>query len=151
MSVQYNAGKNGWNGTCLVLQWWRLHLPMLPSSIPGQGAKIPHGSQPWNQNIKRKQYCNKFKKDFENGLPKKKNSFKKWMDWNAHWRFKVSDAPFVFIHKYISLGCKLDFLKYWTGGYFKPNIHHQYSTFPVISLMISYVPKRVLFPNHCYG
>ena len=28
--------------------------------IPGQGAKIPHASGPKNQNIKQKQYCNKF-------------------------------------------------------------------------------------------
>ena len=33
-------------------------------SIPGQGAKIPHAAQPNNQNIKQKQYCNKFNKDF---------------------------------------------------------------------------------------
>ena len=26
-------------------------------SIPGQGPKIPHASQPKNQNIKQKQYC----------------------------------------------------------------------------------------------
>ena len=32
--------------------------------IPGQGAKIPHASWPKNQNIKQKQYCNKFNKDF---------------------------------------------------------------------------------------
>ena len=31
-------------------------------SIPGQGAKIPHASGPKNQNIKQKQYCNKFNK-----------------------------------------------------------------------------------------
>ena len=35
--------------------------------IPGQGAKIPHASGPKNQNIKQKQYCNKFNKDFKNG------------------------------------------------------------------------------------
>ena len=35
-------------------------------SIPGQGAKIPHPSWPNNQNMKQKQYCNKFNKDFEN-------------------------------------------------------------------------------------
>ena len=29
-------------------------------SIPGQGAKIPHASQPKNQNVEQKQYCNKF-------------------------------------------------------------------------------------------
>ena len=36
-------------------------------SIPGQGARIPHASQPKNQNIKQKQYCNKFNKYFKNG------------------------------------------------------------------------------------
>ena len=29
-------------------------------SSPGQGAKIPHASWPKNQNLKQKQYCNKF-------------------------------------------------------------------------------------------
>ena len=33
--------------------------------IPGWGAKIPHALQPKNQNIKQKQYCNKFNKDFK--------------------------------------------------------------------------------------
>ena len=35
-------------------------------SIPGWGTKIPHASQPKKkkQNIKQKQYCNKFNKDF---------------------------------------------------------------------------------------
>ena len=42
-------------------------------SIPGQGAKIPHASQPKNQNIKQKQYCNKFNKDLKNGPHQKKN------------------------------------------------------------------------------
>ena len=32
--------------------------------IPGQGAKIPHALRPKNQNIKLKQYFNKFNKDF---------------------------------------------------------------------------------------
>ena len=31
---------------------------------PGQGTKIPHASEPKNQNIKQKQCCNKFNKDF---------------------------------------------------------------------------------------
>ena len=35
--------------------------------ITGWGAKIPQASQPTNQNIKQKQYCNKFNKDFKNG------------------------------------------------------------------------------------
>ena len=34
-------------------------------SIPGRGTKIPHASQPKNQSIKQKQYCNKFNKDFK--------------------------------------------------------------------------------------
>ena len=40
--------------------------------IPGWGAKIPHALCLKNQNIKQKQYCNKFNKDFKNG-PFKKN------------------------------------------------------------------------------
>ena len=36
-------------------------------SIPGQGAKIPYASGTEKQNIKQKQYCNKFNKDFKNG------------------------------------------------------------------------------------
>ena len=63
------AFKNGWKGdfpgSAMVM--------ISPSnaggagSIPGQGAKIPHASRPRNQNIKQKQYCNKFNKDFKNG------------------------------------------------------------------------------------
>lgn len=34
---------------------------------PGQGAKTPHGSQPQTQNVKQKQYFNKFNEDFKNG------------------------------------------------------------------------------------
>ena len=41
-------------------------------SIPGRGAKIPHASGPKNQNIKQKQYCNKFNKDFKNSPHQKK-------------------------------------------------------------------------------
>ena len=33
-------------------------------SIPGQGTKFLHASWPKNQNVKQKQYCNKFNKDF---------------------------------------------------------------------------------------
>ena len=35
--------------------------------IPGWGGKISHASQPKNQNLEQKQYCNKFNKDFKNG------------------------------------------------------------------------------------
>ena len=35
--------------------------------MPGWGAKIPDASWPKSQNIKQKQYCNKFNKDFKNG------------------------------------------------------------------------------------
>ena len=34
-------------------------------SIPDQGAKIPYVLWPKNQNIKQKQYCNKFNKYFK--------------------------------------------------------------------------------------
>ena len=65
-------------GTSLVVQWLRLCLPMQwgRGSIPGLGARIPHASWPKKQNIKQKQYCNKFNKDFKNG-PHQKKSLKK--------------------------------------------------------------------------
>ena len=44
--------------------------------IPGQGVHIPHTScpkkKPKNINKPQKQYCNKFNKDFKNGLHQKK-------------------------------------------------------------------------------
>ena len=46
-------------------------------STPGRGAKIPHAFQPKNQNIKQKQYCNKFNKDFKNGPHQKEYVLKK--------------------------------------------------------------------------
>ena len=49
-------------------------------SIPGRGAKIPHASWPKNQNVKQKQYCNKFNKDFKSGAIKKKENLKKKKD-----------------------------------------------------------------------
>ena len=36
-------------------------------SIPDQRAKMPHAFQPEYQNIKQKQYCNKFNKYFKDG------------------------------------------------------------------------------------
>ena len=45
-------------------------------SIPGQAAKIPHASQAKTQNIKQKQYYNKFNKDSKNS-PYQKKIFKK--------------------------------------------------------------------------
>ena len=41
--------------------------------IPGPGDKIPHVSQAKKPNIKQKQYCNKFNKDFKNGPCQKKS------------------------------------------------------------------------------
>ena len=45
--------------------------------IPCQGAKLPRASRPKNQNIKQKQFCNKFNKDFKNGPYQKKKTLKK--------------------------------------------------------------------------
>ena len=47
-----------------------------PGLISGRGAEVPHASRPENQNIKQKQYCNKFNKDFENGPHQKKKKKK---------------------------------------------------------------------------
>ena len=46
-------------------------------SVPGRGAKIPHASRPKNQNIKQKQYCNTFNKDFKKMVHIKKKILKK--------------------------------------------------------------------------
>ena len=40
--------------------------------IPGQRAKIPQALRPKKKNIKQKQYCNRFNKDFKNGPHQKK-------------------------------------------------------------------------------
>ena len=42
-------------------------------SVPGQGAEIPHALWPKNQNVKQKQYCNKYNEDFKNGPHQNKN------------------------------------------------------------------------------
>ena len=41
-------------------------------SIPSQRAKIPHASQSENQNIKQKEYCNKFNEDLKKWSTSKK-------------------------------------------------------------------------------
>ena len=48
-------------------------------NIPGWRAKIPYVFQPKNQNIKQKQYCNEFNKDFKtwSTFKKKKSKGKK--------------------------------------------------------------------------
>ena len=45
--------------------------------IPGGWAKIPHASRPKAQNIKQKQYCNKFNEDFKNGQHKQRSEKRK--------------------------------------------------------------------------
>ena len=60
------------------------------SSIPGWGAKIPHTSQPKNQNIKQKQYCNKFNEDFKNGPHQKKKILKKNKNKSNKWNSAIS-------------------------------------------------------------
>ena len=39
--------------------------------IAGWGTKVPHASEPKNQNVQWEQYCTKFGKDFKNGPHKK--------------------------------------------------------------------------------
>ena len=42
-------------------------------SIPGEELRFPHALQLKDQNLKQKQYCNKFNKDFKNHLHFKKS------------------------------------------------------------------------------
>ena len=64
--------KSPWEG-----QWFRFHLPVCAGLVPGGGAKIPGAFWPKKQNIKQKQYCNKFNKDFKNGPHFLKQNLKK--------------------------------------------------------------------------
>ena len=56
-----------------MVPWLRLCLPNAEGagSIPGWETEIPRASRPENQNIRKKQYCNKFNKDFKNGSHQK--------------------------------------------------------------------------------
>ena len=67
-AVQRRFFKAVRDGTSLVVQWLRLHTSKARGmdSISGQGAKIPHTLGSENQNIKQKQYWNKFNKDLLN-------------------------------------------------------------------------------------
>ena len=76
----------------LVVQWLGPHLPVqgVGGSVPGQRTKIPHALRSKNQNIRQKQYCNAFNKDFKNwSTSKNKTTKKKWPSvgprW-GHWR-----------------------------------------------------------------
>ena len=83
------------DGTSLVSQWLRLHLPMQGDvgSIPSQEAKIPQalGLKKTKQNVKR-EYCNKFSKDFKNG-PHQKKILKK----NKGTRKQVKLTPVIYL------------------------------------------------------
>ena len=46
------------------------------SWVPGWGTKMPHALESKKQNIKQKQYCNKFNRDFKNGLHQKQKANK---------------------------------------------------------------------------
>ena len=118
------AFKNGWKGdfpgSAMVM--------ISPSnergsgSIPGQGAKIPHASQPRNQNIKQKQYCNKSITDFKNGK-KKKEREREWLEinrknmiwnvliniWNVHLRTNLQKANGIKWSLLLSTHWKLPF------------------------------------------
>ena len=60
------------------------------SLIPSEGTKIPHASRPKNQNIKQKQYCNKFNKDFKTDLYKQ--NLKKKMNGGEVWSYSKDNA-----------------------------------------------------------
>ena len=52
--------------------------------VPDWGFKIPPASWPKNRNIKQKQYCDEFNKDFKNGPYQKKNLKKRWFIRSYH-------------------------------------------------------------------
>ena len=66
-------------GTSLAVQWLRLHLPVQGVRVRSlvRERRFPHASRPKNQNMKQKQYCNKFNKDFKKMVHIKKSWKKK--------------------------------------------------------------------------
>ena len=59
----------------VCIQWLRLCLPMQALwiwSLTGELCRT-YASGPKNQNIKQKQYCNRFTRDFKNGVHRKKS------------------------------------------------------------------------------
>ena len=61
------------SGASLVVQWLRLHLPMQRVWVQSLVGEL--NSQSKYQNIKQKQCCNKFSKDFKNDQHKKKKDY----------------------------------------------------------------------------
>ena len=63
-------------GTSLVVQWLRLYLPVLgvqiQSLVRELRSHMPHGQKGKKEDIKQKQCCNKFNKDFKMVHIKKK-------------------------------------------------------------------------------
>ena len=86
-----------------MVQWLRKTSPssaVCAGLTPGQGAKIPHAAGPKKNNIKKKQYCNKFNKDFKNGPHQKKKSLKRKNS------FKKKKLSVTWRHEELNLGEK---------------------------------------------
>ena len=64
-SLKESVKRQSHVGTSLVVQWLKLCLPMqgvrVGSLVEELGSHMPSAKK--NQNIKQKQYCNKFNKD----------------------------------------------------------------------------------------
>ena len=56
-----------------LMVWWLRSSAGAAGWIPSQGAKILHASQPKNQNIKQKLYCNKFNRHLNKNCPTEPN------------------------------------------------------------------------------
>ena len=72
------------NGDFLTVQWLRLFTSTTGAagSVPGWGVKISRASWLLSQkiqNIKQKQYCNKFNKVFKKMIHIKKKKEEKWL------------------------------------------------------------------------
>ena len=67
--------------------------------IPGWETEIPHAGGPKKQNIKQKQYCNKFHKDLKNG-PHQKIYIKKKKEKLVNIKFMSLGKREASIHQY---------------------------------------------------
>ena len=81
-----------------MVQWLRLHLPMQGVWVQSL-VGVLRSHMALRQNMKQKQYCNKFNKDFKNGPhPKKKKNV-------AMNTFAIRAFP-IFFCLFIQIGSK---------------------------------------------
>ena len=104
--------------------------------IPSWGFKTLHASGSKNQNIKKKQYCNKFNIDFKNDLHLKNHKKIKLNSHKCGW-------------PYIDYGVFMEFLTH-KSVHKEPSVITQLQCFPILAFVpVEVSPRGFLFPVNC--